>query len=343
MKSSLFLLVASVATVCISMAVLLFVILLPKPRQTLAPIPPRPPPVATPTYTNPVLRTSSADPGVCFHEGTYYLYATDRYAFKSTDLVNWTPIDAGRVFGSLGGGLLWDPVVNRRHDGFYLNYTLDAKLYNARGDSPEGPFYPHAGPFVDRWCVGGDYFNDDDGTEYLVWNTGGCEADTGPWIGKLVDNATRVDETQHLVNAAMVGPWAYECVVEGPFMLKHKGTYYLTFTANSTGPNYAFGYATGPTVRGPWTMYAGNPLFKTTGNFVGPGHVGFLSSARGTVAVFHSSYKGWPDGRYACVAEVEWLPDPSGGPDILHVPAPSDDPLPFPLSGTERDMHTKTR
>ncbi len=288
-----------------------------------------------PEYKNPVIHHNSPDPGVYYHEDnqTWYVYTTDRFAAKSKDLVNWTPLDTAKIFSSLGEGEIWDPVLNKRDDGYlYLNYTLNQRLYVARGKSPEGPFEYHAGPLVDHWSIGADYFKDDDGKEYLYWSEGGCEGTSGPWMGELVNNMTALANVQHLFNNADVGKWVTECVVEGPFMLKHKGIYYLTFTGNATGPNYAFGYATAASPQGPFTMYKGNPLFKSTGNFIGPGHVGFRKSSDGNhlFAFYHSGYKTWPDGRYTCVVKAQFKPDPNGGIDILDVPAPSDSLLHYP-------------
>ena len=79
-------------------------------------------------------------------------------------------------------------------------------------------------------------------------------------------------------------------------------------------------------------MDPGNPLFKSTGNFVGPGHVGFRKSRDGKklFAFYHSGHKTMPEGRYTCVVTATFKPDPVGGIDILEVPAPSDSLLHYP-------------
>ena len=50
-------------------------------------------------------------------------------------------------------------------------------------------------------------------------------------------------------------------VTEGPFMLKHKSTYYLTYSGTGAdSPNYGIGYATSKSAAGPFVKYAGNPM-----------------------------------------------------------------------------------
>src|SRR6478672_7819963 len=62
-------------------------------------------------------------------------------------------------------------------------------------------------------------------------------------------------------------------VTEGPFMLKHNGTYYLMFSGTGAdSPNYGIGYATAKSPMGPFTKFKGNPVVHRGGNIYGPGH-----------------------------------------------------------------------
>lgn len=47
--------------------------------------------------------------------------------------------------------------------------------------------------------------------------------------------------------------------VEGPPVFKHWGMYYLLYA--SWGRGYEEGYATAPTITGPWKKFAGNPIY----------------------------------------------------------------------------------
>ena len=47
--------------------------------------------------------------------------------------------------------------------------------------------------------------------------------------------------------------------VEGPSLFKHAGAYYVLYA--SWGRGYEEGYATAPAITGPWTKFAGNPIY----------------------------------------------------------------------------------
>ena len=299
------------------------------------------------TYTNPVIKTSSADPGVYYHAATgyYYVYNTDRFAWKSKDLVNWTALNNTTVFGNLGSGAFWAPeVFMRQNDGMiYMVYAMDQLIYIAQSSSPEGPFNKYAGPFKNSWSIDPTYLRDSDGKEYLFWNEGGCAGTSGLWVGDFNADLTAVSNQQHLFSNADVGSWVTECVVEAPNMLKHNGTFYLVFSGNGTGPNYKLGYATSSSPHGPYTMYSGNPIMQSVGNFVGPGHCSFTWSPDGSqmFIVYHSGYNGL-SGRLTCVDKAEFVTNPAGGADILKIPGPSDNPLPYPLTVSNCTAQTIT-
>src|SRR5690606_6596776 len=61
---------------------------------------------------------------------------------------------------------------------------------------------------------------------------------------------------------------------EGPFMLKHKGVYYLMYSANFYRTrDYSVGYAVSNNPLGPLVKYEHNPvLFSPSEEISGPGH-----------------------------------------------------------------------
>ena len=62
-------------------------------------------------------------------------------------------------------------------------------------------------------------------------------------------------------------------VTEGPFILKHNDTYYLTYSGTGAdSANYAIGYATSKSPLGPFKKYEKNPIVKRHGELYGPGH-----------------------------------------------------------------------
>jgi hypothetical protein len=75
-----------------------------------------------------------------------------------------------------------------------------------------------------------------------------------------------------------IGPY-----IEGPWMTKHDGVYYLQYSAPGTVWNsYADGVYTGPTPRGPFTYQPYNPFSYKPGGFIGSaGHAGTFQDRQG--------------------------------------------------------------
>ena len=248
------------------------------------------------TYSNPVISSESPDPGVYYHieNGYYYVYNTHRKAFRSKDLVNWEGIaDVMDTEGS--ADMTWAPeVFKRKEDGLlYMFYTQDTKLYIAKSTSPEGPFIYHSGPLFDNWSIDSHYFMDDDGKEYIYWNTGGCDETSGIWVGELNDDLSGVIDPQRCFGAKThPESWITECVREAPFLLKHEGIYYLVYSGNGTGANYGLGYATADNPRGPWTIHPDNPIMHD--GATGPGHCSFTWSPDSSylLVFYHQGHEG---------------------------------------------------
>ena len=282
-------------------------------------------------YTNPVITAESPDPGVYYHRetGYYYVYNTNRSAFKSKDLVLWESI--GNVLQVEGNpDLTWAPEVYRRKkDGkLYMFYTQDTKLLIAKSDSPEGPFTYHSGSLLNEWTIDSHFFQDDDGKEYMYWNTGGCSGTAGIWVGELNESLTGVVNPQHCFGAG-TNPesWITECVREAPFMLKHKGTYYLVYSGNGTGPKYGIGYATATSPRGPWTINPDNPLMWD--GVTGPGHCSFTQSPDSTqLLVF---YHQWHDNKRCTSVDKAEFVDNDRGLDALKIYFTNKKPQFFPF------------
>ncbi len=79
-------------------------------------------------------------------------------------------------------------------------------------------------------------------------------------------------------------------VNEGSFVVKHKGVYYMTYSANSyESPFYGVGFATATAVTGPWTKYENNPILQKPGELVGVGHSAMFTDKEGKLRiVFHA-------------------------------------------------------
>ncbi len=254
------------------------------------------------TYRNPLLPDREmADPFVLRVDDKYYLYATTDTkgyeVFVSGDLVHWQR--KGRAFEDPRGGA-WAPEVfhHRRGDGkFYLYYTdnmpgkhgpLDKQIGVAISDSPLGPFKDQR--VLATASIDAHLFQDDDGSLclYYVELAGGFKIIAQP----MADPMRKQGEPTIVIRPTE--PWE-KCsgeVTEGPFMLKHKGTYYLTYSGTGAdSPDYGIGYATSQSRTGPFEKHAGNPIARRGGQVLGPGHHCVVAGPNGRLwLVYHQKW-----------------------------------------------------
>jgi xylan 1,4-beta-xylosidase len=235
-------------------------------------------PASEKTYRNPIInRIGPADPHVVRHEGRYYLYPTTDGrgydVFVSDDLVNWE--QKPKCFTDPRGGA-WAPDVfhHKKDDGkFYLYYTVNKpgggkQIGVAVADKALGPFKDHAN-LVDS-AIDAHLFQDDDGSLYLYWvQLPGFRITVQP----MADPLTKRGEPAEVIRPTADWERKKGAVTEGPWMLKHKGIYYLMYSGSGAdGPDYAIGYATAKSPLGPFTKYSGNPIAKRGNGVFGPGH-----------------------------------------------------------------------
>lgn len=287
------------------------------------------------TYRNPIInRIGPADPAVIRYRGTYYLYPTldgrGYDVFVSNDLVHWQ--QKPKCFTDPRGGA-WAPDVfhNEKGDGgFYLYYTVDkpggGKLIGvAVADDP-------LGPFVDKGTLANDaidahLFRDDDGAMYLYYS------DISGGSGKIAVQAMADPLTTRGGPSVVIRPtdeWEKHRapVAEGPWMLKHKGVYYLMYSGSGAdGPDYAVGYATSRSPTGPFTKYPGNPIAKRGNGVFGPGHHCVVTGPDGRLwMVYHQQNSERPGWRRFLAIDPLWFDDQG----IIHVKTTrgTDEPAP---------------
>jgi beta-xylosidase len=256
------------------------------------------------TYRNPIIdRIGPADPHVIRHEGRYYLYPTTDGkgydVFVSDDLVRWE--QKPKCFTDSRGGA-WAPDVfhHAKGDGkFYLYYTVNRpgggkQIGVAVADGPLGPFKDR-GNLVDR-SIDAHLFRDDDGALYLYYVEieGGFKIIVQP----MADPLTKKGEPTEVIRPTVDWERKKGAVTEGPWMLKHKGLYYLMYSGSGAdGPDYAIGYATAKSPLGPFTKYAGNPIAHRGNGVFGPGHHCMVTAPDGKLwMVYHqqnSEKVGW--------------------------------------------------
>lgn len=216
-----------------------------------------------------------ADVSALWHDGRWFLYPSVDMAWVSADNgATWQhhPLNV-RDIG-------YAPTVVR-HRGKFLLLASGSPIY--RADSPLGPFiklgsiqlvHTESMPaFIDPML-----FADDDGALYYYW---GCSPAGGIWGVQLdADDPTKaltapaelIPFRSDLHPWEAVGEWNQNPRVgwlEGAWMLKRNGRYYLTYSAGGTEHRtYAMGCYVGSKPLGPFTPQKRNPILRTVQGLV---------------------------------------------------------------------------
>ena len=252
------------------------------------------------TYRNPIVdRIGPADPDVIRYEGKYYMYPTTDGkgydVFVSDDLVHWE--QKPKCFTDTRGGA-WAPDVFHHKKGggkLYLYYTVNKpgggkQIGVAVADGPLGPF-KDSGNLADN-AMDAHLFQDDDDFRlylYYVNLAGGFKIMVQP----MSDPLRKRHEPREVIRPTVHWERKKGAVTEGPFMLKHKGLYYLMYSGSGAdGPDYAIGYATANSPLGPFTKYPGNPIAKRGNGVFGPGHHSVVTGPDGKLWMLYHQQNG---------------------------------------------------
>ena len=174
----------------------------------------------------------------------------------------------------------WYATFNARNDE--LGYASQFTGY-AVADSLMGPYtvVTEDKPL----CNGNDltFFEDDDGTVWAFWNRG---REFGIGFAQIdLAKGELITEPQSAIQPGEID-WAFDengehvmvpgydgrpvkkvekyytwdaIGIEGAYVIKHEGTYYLFYSSWTRG--YEIGYATAPKITGPWTKSPSNPFY----------------------------------------------------------------------------------
>jgi hypothetical protein len=209
-----------------------------------------------------------------------YLKQTFMDAFSSSDLVHWEKhprvLDIKDV--KWAEFALWAPSVIRENGQYYLFFAANdiqgdqesGGIGVAVAKQPAGPFVDAVGrPLVDKFHNGAQpidpfVFRDDDGQHYLYY---------GGWrhcnVAKLRADLLAVTPFPDGTTFKEITPANY---VEGPFVFKRQGKYYLMWSEGGWGgPNYSVAYAIGDSSLGPFTR-VGKILQQDPAVATGAGH-----------------------------------------------------------------------
>jgi beta-xylosidase len=256
--------------------------------------------------------------------------------WTSADLVHWqdepVAMAPDQTFDSYG---CFSGTAIEKDGKFYMIYTSEEHIGVAVADHPAGPFKQAEKRWLsERNAIDGHFFRDDDGQVYLYY----VRFDGGNVIygAKMSDDLMTLDEENEVRLIAAEEQWETHLgrVAEGPFVLKHKGKYYLTYSANDyRSPDYAVGYAVSSGPMGPFVKYAGNPILKKDGSVQGTGHHSFTRSKEdGTLMCVYHIHNSLTEvhPRMTCISPAEFVPDPHGGDDVLVIHGPSCEETPLP-------------
>ena len=259
----------------------------------------------SPRYCNPLPMVSgggtaaSGDVTVIRDNGKYYMYCTGGGAWVSDDLLHWTLQRVANVPVA--------PDVVKYNGAFYMCGNSGPLL---KADNPLGPFTP-VGNWPEKtngWYGPFDMhiFVDHDNKPYLFYPGRGV---TGIFIVELDPNnlTTFASRPKRLITFNRDHVWErygemneYTDVawIEGPWMLKHNGTYYLQYSASGTQwQTYASGYYTAKSPLGPFTYAPNNPLLRRTAGIVtGTAHGSIVEGPDGHLWQFYTIVLNNPPG-----------------------------------------------
>ena len=249
-------------------------------------------PPTTFTYQNPLpigVLNGLRDPFILRVDGVWYLTGTGKPFFDGDYAAKGKPLGVPlysspnlkawkfegtivpRREGAWYQDRYWAPeiFVRKAADGkrrLYCTFNGYNKDREPKGHAPQGVGLAVAdsikGPYTvltpDKPLFGGndaDLFTDDDGKDYLF--TAGVRA-----IQVDLEKAQTVGEPFSCIGQeGAKDAWDVGAGIghEGPEVIKIRDTYYLFYS--SWGRGYEVGYATAKQIRGPWTKYAGNPIY----------------------------------------------------------------------------------
>ncbi|MBS7458672.1 glycoside hydrolase family 43 protein [Coralloluteibacterium stylophorae] len=238
---------------------------------------------------NPVFPGCYADPEGIVIGDRYWIYPTwsapyDEQtffdAFSSPDLVAWTrhPRILDREAVSWARRAMWAPAIVPRDGRYYLFFAANDIQSNAEiggigvavADDPAGPFRDLLGePLIGKIHNGAQpidqfVFRDVDGQYYMYY---------GGWshanVVRLKDDFTGLEPFADGTIFKEITPEGY---VEGPFMFRRDGRYYLMWSEGGWGrPDYSVAYAIADAPTGPFER-VGKVLEQDPEVATGAGH-----------------------------------------------------------------------
>ena len=198
---------------------------------------------------NPIIRDQfTADPSARVFNGKVYVYPShdirkdtgrfhtwfcmeDYHVFSSENLTDWK--DHGMIVSQYEvpwvdstSYSMWAPDCIEKNGKYYFYFpsrsqASDGKEFRigvAVADQPYGPFKPQPEPIENVHGIDPNVLIDDDGQAYLYWSANKI------FVAKLKDNMLELASEPKVFDHLPT-----EGLIEGPWVFKRKGTYYLTY------------------------------------------------------------------------------------------------------------------
>ena len=265
------------------------------------------------------------DPFIMLHNDIYYAYGTHApngiEVYTSSNLQTWEKapelaLHAKDSWSADPKNTFWAPEIYyiESKKKFFMYYSSSEHICVATADYPLGPFVQtEKKPMLEgEKCIDNSLFIDDDGKPYLYFDR--FNDGLNIWVAELEEDLETIKESTMTQCIHVSQSWEeiWPRVNEGGFVVKHKGIYYLSYSANSyESPFYGIGYATATSAMGPWTKYPNNPIFQKPDTLTGVGHSAMFrdkdNKLRLVFHAHHSSEKIHP--RFMCSTDVVFSDD----------------------------------
>jgi len=221
-------------------------------------------------------------------------------AYSTTDMRHWTahgPIMRPTDF-KWAKGEAWAAQMTAKNGRYYFYVTVEHDATHpgkaigvAVGDTPLGPFRDARGSALVQdnkatWRAWSDIdptvFTDDDGTSWLAWGNSNL------YMARLKANMIEFDGPVEEIKLPFY--------LEGPWLHKRGGLYYLTYASIDEGKqkNEHISYATATSIRGPWT-YRGELTGEAKNSFTI--HAGIAEFKNDWYFFYHNGTLSMPDGK----------------------------------------------
>jgi xylan 1,4-beta-xylosidase len=260
--------------------------------------------VAPLRYVNPLNVEDSSglgDPTVLKFKGSYYLYTSGGMVWSSDDLVHWKHHDAVTTPATR----VVAPHAFEYNGSVYLTGN-DLGLF--RAESPLGP-WTYVADFTDTDGKKVAPFDpmvmvDNDKRVFLYYSGRSTHGIYGVELNQKdltkfagpVKRLMTFDKSHKWERYGTYNEYSEVTWIEGPWMTRHNGIYYLQYSAVGTDwPTYAVGVYTSKSPLGPFTYYPGSPILRHGQGLIrGVGHHCMVEGPDGQLWAFYTVvYRAW--------------------------------------------------